>query len=104
MQSVDPSDEEAVSGAPLEHPTVPEVIAASKLVAAEIVSGKTDPYEGAKRIWILYNQARPEEHLVDLDPFVYWASEWEDRPEDEAFIANAIRVNARHLIGMPDTE
>jgi hypothetical protein len=65
--------------------------------AAQICSGATSPYEGARRIWMLSRRA--EAQLPALDPFVYAASEWEDRPEDRAYFETAIKGEARDLLG-----
>jgi hypothetical protein len=64
--------------------------------AAEIVSGIVSPYDGAKRIW--HCTLRASERLPELDPFVYAASEWEDRPADRDFFDGAIR-NAAVALG-----
>ena len=66
--------------------------------AREIVSGTVEPYEGAKRIWELARSA-PDESLSELDPFIYAASEWEDRPEDRGHFERGILAEARRLAG-----
>ena len=66
--------------------------------AAEILEGTISPSEGARRIW------RDQLEVPDLkpqrDPFVYWASEWEDAddPGRRAYCENAIRKAARNLL------
>ena len=45
--------------------------------AEEILSGAVTPYEGARRIW-KDCQRKLEDGDHRLDPFVYWASEYED--------------------------
>jgi hypothetical protein len=56
--------------------------------ATEIVSGATSPYMGAKRIWNLTLRV-PAEQIPELDPFIYAASEWEERPEATCFTYSA---------------
>lgn len=68
--------------------------------AKEILSGEISPYQGAKRIWQL-SLCLHEEHLPDLDSFVYGASEWEDRPEDRHAFEAGIVDAARELVGAP---
>jgi hypothetical protein len=65
--------------------------------AAEVVEETLAPYQGAKRIWELTLRV-PEEHLPELDSFVYAASEWEDRPEDRARFDEGIVTAARALL------
>jgi len=45
------------------------------LLCQEIVSGNTGPYEGAARIWSIYDRCGRPQSLI---PFVGFASEWED--------------------------
>jgi|HubBroStandDraft_6_1064221.scaffolds.fasta_scaffold06098_4 hypothetical protein len=45
------------------------------LLCQQIISGKTSPYEGASRIWSIYNRCGSPKSLI---PFVGFASEWED--------------------------
>jgi len=68
-----------------------------QMVAHEIVAGSVAPYEGAKKIWDL-SLSYPEEKLSEFDPFVYAASEWEDRPEDRHFFEDGIVVAAKELV------
>lgn len=65
-------------------------------VAREIVAGTVSPYEGARRIVSLRRVL--DDPPVALDPFVYWESEYEDRPEDSAFIDDAIVENAKDFL------
>jgi len=65
--------------------------------AVEIVEGKIAPYTGAKRIWQL-TLCAPSERLPNLDPFIYAASEWEDRPEDRVRFERGIMDEARALL------
>lgn len=66
-------------------------------VAAEIAGGTIAPYTGAKRIWDLTMRA-PAERISELDPFIYAASEWEERPEDRRHFEQGIISEARALL------
>jgi hypothetical protein len=66
--------------------------------ATEIVSGTISPYTGAKRIWRLTLRV-PTEQIPELDPFIYAASEWEERPEDRVHFEEGIVSEARALVG-----
>jgi hypothetical protein len=73
------------------------VLQLARAFAAEIVDGTLPPYEGAKRIWDLTLRV-PDEHIPELDSFVYAASEWQDRPEDRTVFAEGIVAAARDLV------
>jgi hypothetical protein len=47
-------------------------------IANEILQGETDPYPGAKRLWLMRIELAALEE--ELSPFVGLASEWEDAP------------------------
>ena len=64
-------------------------------IANGILSGMVAPGEGAKQIWDLSLRV-PDEHLPELDSFVYAASEWEDCPVFE----DGVIAAARELVGM----
>ena len=66
--------------------------------AAEIVGGTMAPYSGAKQIWDLTLRA-PSVRIPELDPFIYAASEWEERPEDRVHFEQGIVSEARVLLG-----
>ena len=66
----------------------------AKPVCEAIVAGKVTPYDGAKALWIAV-RALDHEEWADLDPFVYAASEWEDRVEDRPFFDKAILAEAQ---------
>jgi hypothetical protein len=66
--------------------------------AAEIVGGTIAPYTGAKRIWDLTLRV-PTVRIPELDPFIYAASEWEERPEDRVHFERGIISEARALMG-----
>lgn len=61
-------------------------------VSKEIVSGLLSPLEGARLIWKTLIKSGVESH--DYDPFIYAASEMEDRPRDFSFFEKAIQKEA----------
>ncbi len=67
-------------------------------VAEQIVRGECPEYEGAKQIWSLCDRAGRALAGHDLDPFIYAASEWEDRPADRRLFEKAIRAEAVRLL------
>lgn len=68
------------------------------LASADVLAERVSPNEGARRIWDLTLQV-PELHLGTLDTFIYAASEWDERPDDQPQFAEAIRAAARALVG-----
>jgi|SRR5579859_455723 len=103
MKGADPTEAQAVFSAALgelqiQSPTARE---AAMLVATDlalrITQGKILPYDGAKQIWRIHT-GFSEEHLQELDPFVYAASEWEVRPDDRDYFAAAIVAAAGQLV------
>jgi hypothetical protein len=74
-------------------------MALAKRLAAQIVEGSMEPYDGAKRIWQLQFLVADVGHA--LDPFVYWASELEDASDAQRsrFCIDAILASARELVG-----
>lgn len=73
------------------------VMRLARRTAERIIDGTATPYEGAKQIWELSLRLQ-EEHLSELDSFVYAASEWEDRPEDRRVFEDGIVAAARELV------
>jgi hypothetical protein len=65
--------------------------------AKELLRGAISPYEGAKGIWRL-SLLLSGEDLSTFDPFIYAASEWEDRPEDRSEFDKEIREAAKVLL------
>jgi hypothetical protein len=61
-------------------------------VSNEIVSGSLSPLEGARLIWKTHIKSGVKTH--DYDPFIYAASEMEDRPRDFTHFEKAIREEA----------
>jgi hypothetical protein len=80
----------------IEVPTLAKAgINAAHQIASEIVQGKVDPYTGARRIWYEVYSKVPE--LVELRPFVGFASEYEDDPSHrleytQLIIQEAVRL------------
>ncbi len=72
------------------------VMLLARNAAIDIVRGTTAPYHGAKRIWELAAHV-PIEAVPELQPFVYAADEWEERPEDRRFFDREIVREARAL-------
>jgi hypothetical protein len=66
----------------------------AKLVSTLILESEVTPLEGAKRIWRATVDARVE-GFHDLDPFIYAASEMEDRHDDKPFFEKAIMDEAK---------
>jgi len=66
-------------------------------VASRITDGTVSPYDGAKEIWNLVRLV-PLEHFPEFDAFVYAASEWEERPEDQKIFAAGIVAAAHDLV------
>lgn len=66
-------------------------------IAGEILAGRTSAHVGAKQIWDLARRASDED-FPQLDPFVYTASEWEDRPEVRSALEEDITAAARDLV------
>lgn len=66
----------------------------AKEISGSILRKTVSPVEGAKAIW----RASLGAQIVDfheLDPFIYAASEIDDRPSENAFFVNAIVEEAR---------
>ena len=66
-------------------------------IAKGILEGTTSAYKGAQQIWNLTLQTS-EDDFPELDPFVYAASEWEDRSEAHVAFEEGILVAARDLV------
>jgi hypothetical protein len=69
----------------------------ARATAADVVDERVSPYEGAKYIWKL-TLLLADGHMPELDPFIYAASEWEDRPADRSAFDSAIVQEAKELI------
>jgi hypothetical protein len=66
-------------------------------VSVEILDGEIDPYSGARLLWkaAVDNDV---DHGHELDPFIYAASEYEDRPTDREVFERAIIEEAREVV------
>jgi hypothetical protein len=75
------------------------LIDAAKEVAVEILRGSVSPYDGGKRIW-QEQQLKLQSGDHRLDPFAYWASEYEDSIDHERIqlCVHALRVAAAELV------
>ncbi len=62
-------------------------------ISANILGGKQEPFDGARAIWDAALRVE-NESFHDLDPFIYAASEYENRPKDRAFLDSEIRKEA----------
>jgi hypothetical protein len=69
----------------------------SKWVASQMISNHLDPLKGAALISDATLRVN-DETFHDLDPFVYAASESEDRPEDRQFFLQAVLAEASKLL------
>lgn len=83
------------AGATLPTPRAAALRLARK-TAERMVNGEVPAYEGSRQIWALARRVMDED-LDDLDPFIYAASEWEDRPTDRPFFEDAMLRAARVL-------
>jgi hypothetical protein len=82
----------------LETPTPRDaVFLLARATAQQIVDKDLAPYTGARRIWDLTRHLQTE-RISELDPFIYAASEWEERPEDRIFFEQAISQEAQALL------
>jgi hypothetical protein len=68
------------------------------LLCQQIVSGTTSPYQGASRIWAIYDRCGMPKSLI---PFVGFASEWEDDPEHRDHYDKLIAEAAKKLLQNP---
>lgn len=66
--------------------------------ARRLLSGRIAPIDAARRIWDLTLKLPDDEVILALDPFIYAASEWDDRPEDHADFVAGIMESARALL------
>ena len=75
------------------------IIRTAQRYADEIIRGVVSPYDGSRRIW---RECQLELKKGDhrLDPFVYWASEYEETSDKErhALCEKALRHAAALLV------
>lgn len=71
----------------------------AKAYATQIVDGTLSPYDGACEIWRI--ELAVEGLMLELGPFVYWASEWQDAdsPGRRRECEVAIRTAALEFVG-----
>lgn len=69
----------------------------AKAVARQITQGDLSPYDGARRIWNASLEVA-EQGFHDVDPFIYAASEYEDRPDDRDHFAAEIVAEAQRWL------
>jgi len=67
-----------------------------RAISTQIVNNEIAPYEGARLIW---RAARKVDGSHEGDPFIYAASEYEDRPNDRQFFASEIVREAKRRLG-----
>jgi hypothetical protein len=66
-------------------------------ISKDIVSGRQDPFSGARKIWKATLQV--EDHTFhDFDPFIYACSEYAARPQDRAFFSTEIMKEAARVV------
>lgn len=68
-------------------------------MAKRIASRNLSPIEGARAIWRV-SLARDPASLRSADPFIYAASEWEDRPIDRRHFEAEIIAEAERMAGV----
>jgi hypothetical protein len=68
----------------------------ARCVAQLVLTGDVTPGDGARLIWRA-SLAVQDRSFHDLDPFVYAASEYDERPADRALFDAAIMQAARRL-------
>ncbi len=68
------------------------------LLCQQIVSGTTSPFEGASRIWAIYDRCGLPKSLI---PFVGFASEWEDDRDHRDHYDKLITEAAKKLLQTP---
>jgi hypothetical protein len=71
----------------------------AKAYAVQIIEGSLSAYDGARHIWGI--QLEVEGLTLELGPFVYWASEWDeaDTPHRRTECETGIRAAAFELVG-----
>lgn len=75
------------------------IIRQAQRYADEIIRGVVSPYDGSRRIWMeCHLELKKDDHR--LDPFVYWASEYEETSDKErrALCDKALRHAAVLLV------
>ena len=68
-----------------------------QLVSRRILTKEIGAYDGARKIWEASLRAGKDDAKI-ADPFVYAASEMEERPTDRQFFVRAIESEARRQL------
>jgi hypothetical protein len=76
----------------------------ARSISASILRLELSPYEGAHAIWMATARAASDPDFHDLDPFIYAASEMEDRPQDWRFFEEAIIDQAKRWVEKEEKE
>lgn len=71
----------------------------AKHISRKILNSEMTPLDGAKMIWKA-TSANPLPEFHDLDPFIYAASEAEERPKEKRFFENEIVAEAKRCSGL----
>jgi hypothetical protein len=68
--------------------------------AKQIVDGTLKPYEGASKIWREASDIVRQDNIHSLDPFIYWADEYEssNNKARQKECEKVICENARYLL------
>lgn len=66
-------------------------------ISEQIVAARENPYEGARKIWKATLKL-DDRNFHDLDAFLYAASEFPSRPEDQGFFSAEIIKEAKRLL------
>jgi hypothetical protein len=73
------------------------VVLLATAISKDILSGIEEPRKSAGEIWDL-TLLLEKEHLVELDPFIYAASEWENRPDEYRLFEEMVFHAAKELV------
>jgi hypothetical protein len=65
--------------------------------ARRMLAGEGSAYELSKAIWSIARRVHGQV-IASLDPFIYAASEWEERPEDRPFFEKEMLKAAEDLL------
>lgn len=73
------------------------VMCLAREISKDLLAGTVGTHEGATTIWEITLRV-PEESFPELDTFIYAASEWDERPEDQDIFDAGIIAAARELL------
>jgi hypothetical protein len=74
------------------------VILLVKEAARRVLAGQLAPITAARQIWDLSLKLPEDDAIPELDSFIYAASEWDERPEDQHDFEAGIVEAARSLL------